>query len=122
MKFEQICTIAASRDDVWDFLMNMENVANCLPGVQKFEQIDEDHFEGTLRVKVGPVSLSFQGSVYVEARDREVWRGVVRAEAKDRKVGGGVRAHLNMDLVEKGATETEMRVELDTHSTPSAVR
>jgi carbon monoxide dehydrogenase subunit G len=83
--------------------------------VQKFEQIDEDHFEGTLRVKVGPVSLSFQGSVYVEARDREVWRGVVRAEAKDRKVGGGVRAHLNMDLVEKGATETEMRVELDTH-------
>ena len=115
MKFEQICTITASRDDVWDFLMNMENVANCLPGVQKFEQIDGDHFEGTLRVKVGPVSLSFQGSVHVEARDRKIWRGVVRAEAKDRRVGGGVRAHLNMDLVEKGAMETEMHVELDTH-------
>ena len=115
MKFEQTCTIAASRSSVWDFLMNMENVANCLPGVQNFEPIDDDHFNGALRVKVGPVSLTFQGTVHVESRDHENWVGTVRAEAKDRKVGGGVKAHLNMGLVEKSATETEMHVELDTH-------
>ena len=115
MKFEQTCTISANRTDVWDFLMNMEKVANCLPGVQQFNQLDDDHFEGMLRVKVGPVSLSFQGTVHVESRDRDAWRGIVRAEAKDRKVGGGVRAHLNMGLVEKSPTETEMHVELDAH-------
>ena len=115
MKFEQTCTISASRAEVWAFLMNMENVANCLPGVQQFNQLDEDRFEGMLRVKVGPVSLSFQGTVQVESRDQAEWRSTLRADAKDRKVGGGVQAHLNMGLTEKGAAETEMHVQLDTH-------
>jgi uncharacterized protein len=115
MKFEQTCTITANRAAVWDFLMNMENVASCLSGVQNVKQIDDDHYEGALRVRVGPVSLQFQGTIHVETRDRDQWHGVVRAEAKDRKVGGGVQAHLDMDLIEKSPSETEMRVALDTH-------
>jgi carbon monoxide dehydrogenase subunit G len=115
MKFTQTCLISANRETVWDFLMNMQNVATCLAGVQEFAPIDADNYEGTLRVKVGPVSLSFQGTVQVEARDREQWRGIIRAEAKDRKVGGGVRAHMDMNLVEKSPTETEMQVTLDAH-------
>ncbi len=115
MKFEQTCTITANRVEVWDFLMNMENVAACLQGVRKFEVIDEDNYEGILRIKVGPVSISFQGSVAVETRDRDQWLGVVRAEAKDRKVGGGVTALLNMSLAEKSPAETEMSILLDTH-------
>jgi carbon monoxide dehydrogenase subunit G len=39
----------------------------------------------------------------------------MRAEAKDRKLGGGIRARLGMDLLEKGAAETEMQVILETH-------
>jgi carbon monoxide dehydrogenase subunit G len=107
--------INASRAVVWDFLMCMENIAHCLDGVQKFTPLDEDTYEGTLRVKVGPVALSFQGTVRVEARDREQWRGVVHAEAKDPRVGGGVRAHLQMHLVDKSPTQTEMHVALEAH-------
>jgi len=115
MKFTQSCTITADRQTVWDFLMNMQNVANCLAGVQAFTPIDADTYEGTLRVKVGPVSVTFQGTVRVEARDREQWHGVVRAEAKDHKLGGGVQAHMDMNLVEKSPAETEMQVALETH-------
>jgi carbon monoxide dehydrogenase subunit G len=115
MNFSQHCVITASRDTVWDFLMNMENVARCLDGVQELKQLDADTYEGTLRVKVGPVALTFQGTVHVEERDREQWRGLIRAEAKDRKVGGGVRAHLDMHLEEKSPTETEMHVALEAH-------
>jgi carbon monoxide dehydrogenase subunit G len=115
MKFEQTCTITANRAEVWDFLMNMENVAACLQGVRKFEAIDADNYEGILRIKVGPVSISFQGTVAVETRDRDQWLGVVRAEAKDRRVGGGVTALLNMSLAEKSPAETEMNIVLDTH-------
>jgi uncharacterized protein len=115
MKFTQTCTITASRETVWDFLMNMQNVANCLSGVQAFTPLDADTYEGALRVKVGPVSLTFQGTVRVETRDREHWRGVIRAEAKDRKLGGGVQAHMDMNLVAKSPAETEMQVALETH-------
>ena len=115
MNFSQHCVITASRDTVWDFLMNMENVARCLDGVQELKQLDADTYEGTLRVKVGPVALTFQGTVRVEECDREQWRGIVRAEAKDRKVGGGVRAQMQMQLQEKSPTETEMHVALEAH-------
>ena len=115
MKFTQTCVISAARDTVWNFLMNMENVAQCLDGVQEIIPIDEDNYEGTLRVKVGPVSLSFQGIVQVEARDREHWHGVVRAEAKDRRRGGSVRAHMELHLVEKSPSATEMQVDLEAH-------
>jgi len=115
MTFTQTCTITASRDVVWDFLMQAENVARCLAGVEAFKQLDQDNYEGTLRVRVGPIALSLQGTLRVEARDREQWHGVMRAEAKDRRLGGGVRAHLSMDLREKGPTETAMYVTLEAH-------
>jgi uncharacterized protein len=115
MKFAQSCIINADRETVWDFLMNIENVATCLDGVEAIHPIDADHYEGTLRVRVGPVALSFQGTVHVESRDRDQWHGVVRAEAKDRRVGGAVRAHMDMNLIAKSPTQTEMHVELDAH-------
>ena len=115
MTFTQTCTIPASRDVVWDFLMQAENVASCLSGVEALKQLDQDNYEGTLRVKVGPIALALQGTLRVEARDREQWHGAMRAEAKDRRLGGGLRAHLNMDLREKGPTETEMCVTLEAH-------
>jgi len=115
MTFTQSCTIAATREAVWDFLMDMENIAHCLPGVEDVHQVDAETYDGTLRIKMGPIALALQGTITVEAKDRAQWHGAMRAEAKDRKLGGGVRAHFGMDLVEKGPAETEMRVILEAH-------
>jgi carbon monoxide dehydrogenase subunit G len=51
MTFTQTCTIPASRDVVWDFLMQAENVARCLSGVEALKQLDQDNYEGILRVR-----------------------------------------------------------------------
>jgi uncharacterized protein len=115
MTFTQSCTITASREVVWDFLMDMENIGHCLPGVEDVRQVDADTYDGTLRIRMGPIALALQGTIYVEAKDRAQWHGAMRAEAKDRKLGGGVRARLGMDLLAKGAAETEMRVTLEAH-------
>jgi carbon monoxide dehydrogenase subunit G len=95
--------------------MDMRNVAECLPGVEDVRQVDDETYDGTLRMKMGPIALALQGTIHVEAKDREQWHGAMRAEAKDRKLGGGLRARLGMHLVEKGAVETEMRVTLEAH-------
>lgn len=115
MTFTQTCTIAARRDAVWEFLLQADNVARCLSGVETMTQLDEDTYEGTWRIRVGPISLALQGTLHVEARDRERWHGAMRAEAKDRRLGGGVRAHLQMDLQETSPTETAMLVTLEAH-------
>jgi uncharacterized protein len=115
MTFTQSCTITASREAVWDFLMDMQNIAQCLPGVEDVRQVDAETYDGTLRIKMGPIALALQGTISVEAKDRAQWHGAMRAEAKDRRLGGGVRARLGMDLMAKGSSETEMRVTLEAH-------
>ena len=115
MTFNQICTIAAGREQVWDFLLDMEKVARCLPGVENLKRLDDQTYEGTLKLKIGPIVLALKGTLAVEARDRELWQGALRAEAKDSRLGGGVRARIKMDLAERGPAETEMNVTLEAH-------
>ena len=93
----------------------MENVSRCLPGVESMTPLDEDTYEGIFKIRVGPIALKLKGTLRVEERDRSNWHVGMRAEAKDRRLGGGVRARLEVDLVEKGADETQLSVKLESH-------
>ena len=90
MKFSQRAVIPVAREPLWDFLMDVPKVAQCLPGVESVGQIDDTTYQGTLKVRVGPISLNLQGKILVEERDRENWRAALRAEASDRVVASMV--------------------------------
>ena len=61
MQFSGTVEIAAPRDKVWEFVSDPMQMGLCGPGVEKVEQIDEDHFRATAKVSVGPVSARFTG-------------------------------------------------------------
>ncbi|NIO07446.1 MAG: hypothetical protein GTO40_05370 [Deltaproteobacteria bacterium] len=113
MKFNQRAVIGAAREPLWDFLMDVPKVAQSLPGVEKVEQLDSDTYQGTLKVRVGPISLNLQGKIIVEERDRNTWRATLRAEASDRLAAGAVRGKTSMELKDLSATETELSVDTD---------
>jgi carbon monoxide dehydrogenase subunit G len=113
MKFSQRVAIPAAREPLWNFLMDIPRVARSLPGVESVKQIDDSTYEGTLKVKVGPISLSLQGKIILEERDRENWRAAMRADASDRLAAGAVKARTAMQLKELGPKETELVVETD---------
>ena len=115
MNFSQTCSISASRQKVWNFLMDMENVSRCLPGVESMEKLEEDTYQGVYKIKVGPIALKFQGTLQFEVRDQEQWHVGMQAEAKDRRLGGGVRARLDVDLAEQGPDQTQMEVNLESY-------
>ncbi len=115
MKFTQTCTIAASQLEVWNFLIDMENVGRCLPGVESMTRLDDETYDGVFKIRVGPIALKLKGTLHVEVRDSANWHVGMRAEAKDRRLGGGVRALLNVDLAERGPHETQMTVTLESH-------
>ncbi len=115
MNFSQTCSISASRQKVWDFLMDMENVSRCLPGVESMEKLEEDTYQGIYKIKVGPIALKFQGTLQFEVRDQKRWHVGMQAEAKDRRLGGGVRVRLDVDLAEQGPDQTEMQVNLESY-------
>ncbi len=93
--------------------MDVPKVAQSLPGVEKVEQLDPDTYQGTLKVRVGPISINLQGKIIVEQRDRDNWRATLRADASDRMAAGAVKAKTTMELKELSATETEMSVDTD---------
>ncbi len=113
MKFNQRAVIAVAREPLWEFLMDVPKVAQSLPGVEKVEQLDPDTYQGTLKVRVGPISINLQGKIIVEQRDRASWRATLRADASDRLAAGAVRAKTTMELKDLSATETELLVDTD---------
>jgi carbon monoxide dehydrogenase subunit G len=110
--FTQECVIPVDRDRLWDFLMQVPRVAGCVPGVDAVEAIDASAYKGNLRIQVGPIRLSLQGTMTVEEQDRAAWRARMRAEANDRRVGGGVRARMSLTLA-PGDGGTRVRIETD---------
>ena len=113
MKFSQSATVPAGREPLWQLLMDIPRVATCLPGVEAVEQVDGDTYQGTLKVRVGPISLSLQGKIVLEEKNHDAWRAELRAEAEDRRVAGAMRGKSTMELKELSADETELTVETD---------
>jgi carbon monoxide dehydrogenase subunit G len=113
VKFSQRAVIPVAREPLWQFLMDVPKVAESLPGVESVTRIDDTTYQGTLKVRVGPISLNLQGKIIVEERDRERWRAALRAEANDRMAAGAVKGKTTMELKELGPKETELLVETD---------
>lgn len=113
MNFEQRCTIPVARPELWKFLMDVPQMAPCVPGVDSVTAEGEERYRGRLRIKFGPISLNLQGSVTIQERDEENWRAVAHAEANDRRVGGGARINADMALIEAGPEATELVIHAD---------
>ena len=111
MTFTQECLIPVARERLWDFLMDVPAVGRCVPGVERIEAVDGSAYRGGLKIQVGPIRLSLEGTLTVEEADREAWRARLRAEANDRRLGGGIRARLSLTLA---PAEGGTRVRIDT--------
>jgi len=59
----------APADVVWTCLLDIASVAGCMPGAKITERIDEQHYRGTVTVRVGPATMSFRGQVEVASID-----------------------------------------------------
>ncbi|HEV8716894.1 MAG TPA: SRPBCC family protein [Candidatus Binatia bacterium] len=111
MNFEHRCTIPVARGALWQFLMDVPQMATCVPGVESITASGDGQYAGRMRVKVGPIHLTLQGVVTIQERDQQQWRAMARAEANDRRVGGGVHLTAHMTLVESGPAATELAIQ-----------
>jgi carbon monoxide dehydrogenase subunit G len=113
VKFTQNAQIPVAREPLWNFLMDVPKVAKSLPGVEAVSQIDDTTYEGSLKVRVGPIALNLTGKIVLEEKDKQNWRAALRAEAKDRMAAGAVNGKTRMILKEISADQTELLVESD---------
>jgi carbon monoxide dehydrogenase subunit G len=63
VKLDKRYPIAASVDQCWAVLSDIRATAGCMPGAQITEQVDDTHFKGSVRSKVGPAVMNFGGDI-----------------------------------------------------------
>jgi carbon monoxide dehydrogenase subunit G len=112
MIIDQIIAVPAPSNAVWSFVMDLPAVAQCMPGVESVEEIDLDHYTGTVSTSVGPVTLRFQGKVSVVERNQETLQAQLQMHGTDRR-SGSVSATMTMTLVPQEDATTEMRIHTD---------
>src|SRR5262249_47568348 len=102
--------IAAPREELWDYLMQIEKVGECIPGCENVRKLDDDAYETSMRMTVGPIKLKFEAHLNVLERDRENWVATMKAEGAERGVGGTVSSVFTMKLLDRGTEGTELVV------------
>ena len=100
--------IDATPAAVWEFLIDPQRVARCLPGAAVTDRIDDKTWAGTMTVKVGPVSSSYKGKVVFEKLDAAARSAEIVASGFDVKGRGGADLRLTSTLLEKGPRATEV--------------
>lgn len=110
MILDQQVVIPAPPDRVWDFLMDIPAVSRCVPGIESLERLDDDTYLGSLKVRVGPISVTLSGKVIVVERDREHLRSRMDVQAAEKRLNSAVSAHATMTLVARSDSETEVRI------------
>jgi carbon monoxide dehydrogenase subunit G len=102
--------VNAPIERVWGYLTNPREVVSCLPGAQLGEVESERAFRGAVKVRVGPVTASFQGRAEFAELDQS--RHLVRVVGSGRDPAGGNTAALRMTSTLQGnGNATEVRVE-----------
>lgn len=101
MEFENTFVVRAPVDEVWDLLMDVERIAPCMPGAQVLEQTGDDAYKVAVKVRLGPMSMTYKGDVEIVARDAEAHEASMRAKAKEARGQGTAAAQIRMALREQ---------------------
>ncbi len=102
MKLEHSFTVPADIDTVWEAVLDPERVAPCMPGATLTE-VDGDNFKGSVKVKLGPISLLYKGTGEFLSKDADTRTVVIKASGKDARGNGTAAATVTVTLAEDGA-------------------
>ncbi|HZC83151.1 MAG TPA: SRPBCC family protein, partial [Rubrobacter sp.] len=115
MKINNEFTVGAPIQQAWDTMLNLERIAPCLPGAAIQEEKDEGEYDGTMKVKIGPITANYKGTVKFEEVDEENHRAVLQATGRDARGQGTASATIVSTLLEEGegtkvSVETDMKL------------
>jgi uncharacterized protein len=101
-------TVPVPPDQAWDVLLDVKTIAPCMPGAT-VDEVDGDVVNGRIKVKVGPVSLTYKGTAKFTERNPETHVVVVEAAGKETRGAGTASATVRASLApEASGTGTEV--------------
>lgn len=113
MNIENSFSVNAPVEDAWKVILDLERVAPCLPGAA-IEEAAGDEYQGTMAVKLGPISARYRGTVKVEEADEANHRVVLRATGNETRGQGSASASITSSMSEEdGVTNVLVQTDME---------
>lgn len=93
--------VAVPAAKAWEFLTDVERVTPCLPGATLLS-VDGDDFTGAVKVKVGPITVSYKGEAAFYEKDAAAQRMVLKANGRETRGNGNAAAVVTAQLKDEG--------------------
>jgi hypothetical protein len=102
MEFDNSFEVPLPIDEAWKVLMDIRRVAPCMPGAALTDVVDDRTYKGRIAVRIGPVALTFAGTVRFEEIDDANHTARVAAQGNDAKGRGSANAVASFRLEPAG--------------------
>ncbi len=113
MELRNSFTVPADLETAWHILLDVPRIAPCMPGAELTEAVDDRHFKGNAKVRVGPVQLTFAGEAEITDIDEAAHTARVAARGNDTKGRGAAQADVTFTLHEEaGHTRVDIATDL----------
>jgi uncharacterized protein len=112
LEFDNSFEVPLRPAEAWPLLLDMRRLVPCLPGAELTEVVDANTYKGRIAVRLGPVALTFAGTVKLEEIDSTNHTARVKAQGSDAKGRGGANAAASFCL-EPAASGSKVLVHTD---------
>lgn len=109
MRFEHEFTVPVPVDQAWPVLLDVERVAPCLPGAA-IDSVEGTDFTGRMKVKVGPITVTYNGKASFEEIDKDGHAVTLKASGRETRGSGTASATVHARLLDEGG-HTKVTVE-----------
>jgi uncharacterized protein len=106
MQLENSFNVKAPPDQVFAYLLDVNKVVGCVPGAELSEVVDPTTFKGRVKIKVGPITVAYNGTARIAERDDEKRSAILEAEGRETTGPGSARAKAHMSVEPEGAGST----------------
>ena len=107
--------VAVPIEEVWPALLDIERVARFLPGAEIEPSDEPGVFDGSMRVKLGPMVVNYKGTARLGEVDEEARSAAIEVEAREARGQGRAAATITNRLVDEGGrtrviADTDLRI------------
>jgi uncharacterized protein len=90
-------TVPVPPEQAWDVLLDVERIAPCMPGAS-VTSVEGDEIEGQVKVKLGPLSLTYKGTAKFTEKDQASHSISIEAAGKETRGSGTASATVQANL------------------------
>src|SRR4051794_9257453 len=105
MMLEHCFVIPGGVEAAWAAVLDIERVASCFPGAV-LSEVSGDEFSGSVKVKLGPIGLTYKGMASFKEKDELHRRAVIDARGQDARGNGTAAAVVSAVLIQESADTT----------------